>query len=437
MITQRLLVSALSCRLGFSLALCGVLASCALPDRQPTVSLEAALDQAAQATDSASRSEAVSSLVAALQAQPTGTKTLTSPDGRRLEVIGAGGLLFDTLLPVPAGHERELNQVHRRTGEGLPLIARWKATPERRKSHPFLSEAGYLAPVTATLEQPDKKTTRLRLHDPKTNDSVRVKSGTEPLAADFSAVAEYFLEAAEKDKKLTMPGIGALRHSDRYMDRIGLISLEPVRPDRIPLVFVHGLMSRPLTWQNVFNDLGADPKLKQRYQMFFFRYPTGIPVVVSAARLRENLATLDAELRKCGNPHRDDLVLVGHSMGGLLSKMQVVSSGDTLWRDVFGSTPDAVGMSTFPRQALRPYLEWKANPNIRRVVFICTPHRGSNLAAGFMGFIAHRLINLPGQALGLPFQLLQSESGSSPAVHRFLAAGVPTSLDNLSPHLAS
>ena len=40
---------------------------------------------------------------------------------------------------------------------------------------------------------------------------------------------------------------------------------------------------------------------------------------------------------------------------------------------------------------------FKANPRIKRVVFICTPHRGSDMASGGLGKFAISLINLPGQ----------------------------------------
>jgi hypothetical protein len=47
----------------------------------------------------------------------------------------------------------------------------------------------------------------------------------------------------------------------------------------------------------------------------------------------------------------------------------------------------------------RAYL-FRANPQIRRIVFICTPHRGSDLASGTIGDIAMHLVSMPGKLAG-------------------------------------
>ena len=110
--------------------------------------------------------------------------------------------------------------------------------------------------------------------------------------------------------------------------------VEPFDPNRIPVVMVHGLWSSPTTWMEMFNDLRAFPEIRSRFQFWFFLYPTGQPFWVSAAQLRDTLAEVarDVSIRTVRNPNLDQLVLVGHSMGGLVSMLQTLESGDDFWR---------------------------------------------------------------------------------------------------------
>ena len=105
-------------------------------------------------------------------------------------------------------------------------------------------------------------------------------------------------------------------------------------------------MSRPLTWHNAFNELGSDPVIAKNYQIYFFRYPSGVPVLYSSAKFRAHLALLEKELHRIGN-HRAEhnMVLIGHSMGGLVSKMQLTSTGDSLWVNILGAKPSDLGLS--------------------------------------------------------------------------------------------
>jgi pimeloyl-ACP methyl ester carboxylesterase len=358
---------------------------------------------------------------------------------RKVRVAAPAGLRFDRLIPVAEGGKRQMRRSVEHAGVGVPMVARWEGTPERRKEHPFLSDAGYIFPVTVTVEPAVRAggAEVLRVSRPADGATVRLGGRDQALAADYSAVGEYLIHEVEHaGKKLGMPGLGALRHSAEYLDKTGIIALEPPSADRIPLIFVHGLMSRPLTWHNAFNELGEDPVIRKRYQMYFFRYPTGVPVIYSASRFREGLATMDREMERIGNrAARGRMVLVGHSMGGLVSKMQVVESGDRFELALFGKPLPATGTGDKQAEALRPMLEFKPNPHVERVIFVCTPHRGSRLADGFIGKLGRKLISLPVQTLGTAGRafgdVLSGDAGGTLA--RLKLNGVPSSIDNLSP----
>ena len=112
----------------------------------------------------------------------------------------------------------------------------------------------------------------------------------------------------------------------------GLFMLEPFDPGKIPVLMVHGLWSSPMTWMEMFNDLRSFPEIRDQYQFWFYLYPTGQPFWVSARQLREDLAQARAVVDpRHQAPALDQMVLVGHSMGGLVSTLQTLESGNDFW----------------------------------------------------------------------------------------------------------
>src|SRR5262249_43605628 len=163
--------------------------------------------------------------------------------------------------------------------------------------------------------------------------------------------------------------------------KAGLHTLEPYQPGRIPVVLVHGLLGTPITWAPLVNDLQADPVLRRRFQLWVYFYPTGNPYLLTAADLRGELAkmrkTLDPEGK---DPALDDMVLVGHSMGGLVSRLMTVDGGDDFWRLVSGAAFDDLRLQPGTRAELRNTFYFERQPFITRAIFLGTPHRGSKLS---------------------------------------------------------
>ena len=109
--------------------------------------------------------------------------------------------------------------------------------------------------------------------------------------------------------------------------------LEPYQPGKIPVVMVHGLLSSPLTWAPAFNELQADPELRKRFQFLVVFYPTGNSYIATAADLRRDLDKFREDIDpQHKDAALDDMVLIGHSMGGLISKLMTVDSGDDFWK---------------------------------------------------------------------------------------------------------
>jgi thioesterase domain-containing protein len=177
-------------------------------------------------------------------------------------------------------------------------------------------------------------------------------------------------------------------------------------------------------WRTVINDIERDPTLRGRYQCWVFGYPTGNPPAYSALRLREELAKV-----KQRYPNSRDYVLVGHSMGGLISQMQVKNIDRDAW-NLIGKKKAQQFFNTVPTDSLvNRAVIFQANPNIDRVVFICTPHRGSKMAIGTVGELAMRLIALPANLT------VQFTSAVSESVGMLAGTGrrLPNSVSGLSP----
>jgi len=266
---------------------------------------------------------------------------------------------------------RKVNESHfrkriRREGVGGELVG--VRHPAQRD--PFMIPKGIItAPVTAVLAFHGRNAT-LSLQDPRSRATVSVDGAVHPLAADFSAPFGYYRPPSN-----FWMGLMAAFRAERYMDKTGLFFTQPYDPDRIPVIFVHGLISTPQMWIRVANEVNDDPVVRARYQYWVFGYPSGNPLAYSALRLRDDLAKLQQIY-----PGHQPIVLIGHSMGGLVSQMQV-------------TTIDA-------------------NPHVRRVVFISTPHRGSNMAISSIGAIAMSMIVLPSNLVSEAHQHL---AGALPA----------------------
>lgn len=176
----------------------------------------------------------------------------------------------------------------------------------------------------------------------------------------------------------------------------GLSLLHPYVRGKTPVVFVHGLWARPASWRRMIEALAADPAIDSRFQFWTFGYSTGNPVPYSAYLLRRDLD----EARRRLDPGRTDpaldrMVLVGHSMGGLLCKMIAVDSGHRLWRAVSDRPVGELKGEGEDVKLMRDCLIFGAHPGVRRVIYIATPHRGSRIDSGAVQAIGTRLVLLP------------------------------------------
>lgn len=287
-------------------------------------------------------------------------------------------------------------------GLGVPLIAIRRphdnADPTDQFYPPKLA-----FPITAFLRvrdpnaagaDPNAPCLTLELHDPLTSPGLLVNDRSTPMESDLSTPLAFFLNYPEfQDKLISTTG---LFNPEELRLRQGLYMVEPYDPNKMPVLMVHGLWSSPITWMEMFNDLRSDPAVRDRYQFWFYLYPTGQPFWASAAQMRDDLArfrnTVDPERRQ---PALDQMVLVGHSMGGLVSRLQTVESGQQFW--AINSDRNFQELQADPdiKQCLATTYFFRPSPSVKRVVTIGTPHRGSDFANATTRWLGNALIKSP------------------------------------------
>ena len=322
---------------------------------------------------------------------------------------------------------RGLSVRNREAGVGTPLICVGALNPEFkvRRSAPatvFLRGPASLKEIAA-----GHSAGSLEFYSALDAPTVAIDGKQVPLERDLTTYRAYNLSQS------TIWALGAMQFltpSERI--RSQLILNQPYTPGLVPVVFVHGTFSSPVTWAEMANTLGADPVINKRYQLWSFVYGSGNPLPVSAAQLRDALTATVQKLDPEGkDPALRQMVIIGHSQGSLLTKLTATETGDKLWRVFNTNRLEDLKIPEAQRNELRRLLFLSPLPCVSRVVFICGPHRGSYLAGSFARKWARRLMTLPGKLVAQGTELIQVSQGS--AGGKFMAGKMPTSLDGMSP----
>ena len=309
-----------------------------------------------------------------------------------------------------------------REGAGASLVAvRNEQAPQIRLR--FAPPRIYAA-VTAVAHFSGRKC-EIEFLDPLSVERVSVAGRGLPSAADFTAPMAVGL-SREHPEKVGMP---ALLDPDKFANKVRLIQVQPYNSQKIPVLFIHGLQSTPVSWAPMLNALWSDPIVRRNYQVWVFNYPSGYPIPYSALLLRRQLDALDKAF-----PDHRPIVLVGHSMGGILSRLMITDShGDKVWRYFFGTSPAQTDVSAEAKALLRGALIFNPQRDVARVIFISTPHRGSMLAQSPIGRIASSLIHKPLEFVRLGPEIMhtsvvKNDQGVMPLKR------MPNSIDTLSPN---
>ena len=335
---------------------------------------------------------------------------------------------YERFEPAEKYAVRGISNRNRSPGMGMPLIG-------LKKSSTGAVIGGVAEPVTVFLRADSRLAefkagvarASLEFYSTFEVGNVDVKGKSIPLETDTSTVLAYKLEGSQ----LWSFGIGAFLGRDFSAIRSGLYQLEPYQPGRIPVVLVHGTASSPVWWAEMFNTLYRDPTIRRKFQFWYFIYKSYNPLVISASDLRtalqEKVASLDPDGKDAA---LRQMVVIGHSQGGLLTKLTAVDTGDNLVRSMTGKRIRDLRTTKTNIKQIREILVLKPLPFVKQVVFIATPHRGSFLSTQLVRKLIAKLVRLPRTVLT---RITDIGGLLSDDVKRQLKGKTPTSIDGMSP----
>lgn len=369
------------------------------------------------------------------------------PDGRVIRVAGwqidselsalrlpQDGTLPEELLPATSLSFSGLRNVYRRDGFGADLVAVMPKVQQARGDYVPYQETRF--PVVTALIRFDGSTLQevlatqqllVMLVDPYRSETLRMAGQELPVAANFTA--GYGLWLARSGF-----GVQALRTLFGRADGISrpqVHLMQPYDPAKRTIVMLHGLASSPEAWINVANELMGDEQLRQRYQIWQVYYPSNAPLAANNVAIRQalaaTLAQFDPQAKAAAS---NDMILIGHSMGGVLARLMVSNASNTLL-DAITEEYNLQGKKAEKvRAGLAPYLNFTAMPQVNRAIFIAAPHRGTSFANHKVARWIANLVTLPitmlDQLSDAAGSLAQLDTGSSEPLR------IPNSIDNLS-----
>ncbi|WP_379709678.1 esterase/lipase family protein [Haloferula chungangensis] len=303
-------------------------------------------------------------------------------------------------------------------GAGAPFLALLSAPPTENES--FDQNMRYRN-ITALIHFQGNKAT-VELKDPYDVDQVTIGGHRYPLHADFGTNVSYALSTTRVDKL----GLARLLNPQRFSNTCRLTRLQPYDPDRIPVLMVHGLQSTPATWVPMYFELMKDPQIRKKYQFWVFSYSSGYPYPYSAALLRKELDRMNRAF-----PGHKDIVMIGHSMGSLLTRLMITDVDDKLWVSYFGEPPSATKITGESRHILEESLIFKSRPEVSRAIFFSGPHRGSIIATSWIGRFGAKLVRAPAFIADARDSMVSIASADPAAL---VLNRAPNSIDTLAPN---
>ena len=300
---------------------------------------------------------------------------------------------FKTLQPADKYAVRGISVRNRTPGIGLPLIGIKKDVDDVFSGGQTVAMTAFLR-IQGNLSSLSAGTTTasLELYSALDTSTVDINNRAIPLETDTTTPLAYKLEGS----KIWSWGVSAFLGKEAGKIPDGLYLHQPYRPGRIPAVFVHGTASSPIWWAEMLNTLSFDSLIRQKYQFWYYVYASNKQVALSAADLRDALREKLAQLDPQGkDPALQQMVVIGHSQGGLLTKFTAVETGDKLLRALTGGDIDSLKISFEKKARVRRVLYVNPLPFVKEVVFLSTPHRGSFRSKWWNRNLVRLLVSFP------------------------------------------
>ena len=338
-------------------------------------------------------------------------------------------------IPAADVEVRGLRNRYRTPGIGAPFAASIEPIGATTTKQDAYIPLRMKIPVTVFLRLHDPREAlksgklkgELEFYTPDSARSIKVNGVEVPIEFETTSALALTLEGSP----VWDFEIAGFRSGDFTIgaQRLGIYMLHPHRTGRIPVVLVHGTASSPARWAELINELENDPRFWENYELWLFIYNTGNPIAYSGMLLRDALTKALADLDPEGkDPGLKQMVVIGHSQGGLLTKMTAIDSGTHLWP--FTVPPEQLTVSAETRELVTHALIFKPLPFVKRVVFIATPHGGSYQALGFLGRLGSWFVNLPGRFVKMNVELMTLQTQG---LYMGTVGNVPTSIINMTP----
>ncbi len=346
-----------------------------------------------------------------------------------------GAALPQELIPAASLTFSGLRNIYRRDGFGAELVAvtdepTYGANAPPYRETPFPALTAVLKFDGADLRQVmSTRNLRIVVFDPYRTSSVQLGGQDIPLAANFTS--GYGLWLARSD--FALQALRSLFGSADGLTKPRIYLMQPYDPNRRTIIMLHGLASSPEAWINVANEVLGDETLRRSYQVWQVYYPTNAPLPLNNLAIREAVEQTIAHFDPTGKARAsNDITLIGHSMGGVLSRLMVSSSEDKLWDALLASYPMQGAQQQRIEKRLAPYLRFEPLPQVSDAIFIASPHRGTDFANNRISRWVANLITLPVTMLGQLGDISRELIRIAPGKQDLGPLRIPNSIDNLS-----
>jgi len=268
----------------------------------------------------------------------------------------------------------------------------------------------------------------LEVYSPEATEQVQLHGEQVPLAGNFTAA--YGLWLAQSG--FATQSLRTLFGLSEGINEPHIYLMQPWDPDRRIIFMLHGLGSSPEAWVNVANEIMGEQELRREYQVWQVYYPTNAPIALNRYEIAQAFNSTLRHFDPAGTSRASrDMVYIGHSMGGVLGRLLVSDSGESLWNELLANYDLKGERLRRVRAKLGPLLEFQPQPDVGRAIFIAAPHKGTDIAGNRVGRLIGRLVRLPLTLLGKfedVFVTLQQAEVQRPGNEKLK---VPNSIDNL------
>jgi hypothetical protein len=336
----------------------------------------------------------------------------------------------DQVMVEPLGGVR-----YQHPGFGVTLVAFALPCSDRPICRLYPPE-GVFRPVTMWLETPSgagqhDDTPVLVLQNPVLLPEHVAGANHYELAQDVSAPYAQLLERSRLKRLAWWGMIGGAEVGKRS----GLFILDDYDPNKTPIIMIHGLAGSPLIWARLSNAIMGDPELHRRYQIWHIVYQSNAPMLVERYRVQRYIDQAWAVVDPDGHaPARQGVVLIGHSMGGVIARLLCAQSTPAVWSAAFSVPLESLQADEIDKTTLKHIFQFKPYPGVDEIIFMAAPQHGSPAADGLLGrvvqLLAWRHID---ELAGIMRIAAENPKAIQPAVEPIFHTGHITSITSLQP----